>query len=157
MFRGPPLPLLPDLSLSKLLDHASPDGVLGAWVRGCASRLSIYRVHSTAGRRLLACPDLGYLLTRCNRVVVREGDRPVALDAETVIQWRALQVATATPYLPGLESLRRLFPGLRLYSNDLVVPLHGRSAEEILACCMAEGVQVTGSRVVYGGPSCGSG
>jgi hypothetical protein len=98
---------------------------------------------------VLASADLGFLLRRCAEVAVREGDRTVVLASEVVIEWRALQVATATPYLPGLDQLRALFPGLRSTPNGFLVPVAKQSAEEVLACCLEEGVQVRGSRVVY--------
>jgi hypothetical protein len=151
MFRGPPLPLLPDLPLSELLAKARATEALGAWVRGSCPRQRIYRVDHGGAGHVLVSSDLGFLLTRCDRVVVREGHRPVVLEAATIIQWRALQVATATPYLPGLERLRILFPGLQSRSNGVLVPLCEHSPEEVLARCLAEGVQVIGSRVVYAG------
>jgi hypothetical protein len=73
----------------------------------------------------------------------------VVLDAEVVIQWRALQVVTATPYLPGLARLRARLPGLRLNAEGLLVPLRNASPEEVLAECLAEGVPVTGSHLSY--------
>ena len=98
---------------------------------------------------MLASADLGFLLGHCTHVALREGERTIVLAAETVIQWRALQVATATPYLPGLERLRTLFPRLDAIGNGLLIPLHRRSPEEVLARCLEEGVRITGSRVVY--------
>jgi hypothetical protein len=98
---------------------------------------------------VLVSPDLGFLLGRCSRVAVREGQLPVVLEAEMVIQWRALQVATATPCLPGIERLQALFPGLRFSPSAVLVPLRTQSPEEVLAGCLAEGVPVTASRVVY--------
>jgi hypothetical protein len=82
-------------------------------------------------------------------VAVRAGDRTVVLASEVVIEWRALQVATATPYLPGLDHLRGLFPGLRSTPNGFLVPVGKRSAEEVLALCLEEDVHVSGSRIVY--------
>jgi hypothetical protein len=72
------------------------------------------------------------------------------LDVEAVIQWRALQVVTATPYLPGLEGLTAQFPGVQLSSAGLSVPLRAWSPEAVLAECLAHGIQVTGSRIIYG-------
>jgi hypothetical protein len=134
-----------------LLAEAQPTGVLGAWVRGCARPLHIYRIphHENAGGSVLASQDLGFLLTRCNLVVVREGERHLVLESETLIQWRALQVALATPYVPGLEPLLALFPGLRSIADGVLVPLRAQSPEEVLARCITEGMQVTGSRIVY--------
>ena len=84
-------------------------------------------------------------------VAVREGERTIVLASEAVIQWRALQVATAMPYLPGLERLRALFPQLRTSLNGLRIPILTQSPEEVLARCLAEGIRITGSRIVYAG------
>ncbi|MEO8090952.1 MAG: hypothetical protein ABI703_11705 [Gemmatimonadales bacterium] len=98
---------------------------------------------------MLASSDLGFLLGCCEEVAVREGKRTVVLAADTVIQWRALQVAIATPYLPGLERLKALFPELQVTTNGFVIPLRRESPEEVLAYCLGEGVRVAGSRIVY--------
>ncbi len=82
-------------------------------------------------------------------VAIREGERTVVLASETLIQWRALQVATATPYLPGLERLRAAFPRLREVCNGLQIPVLAQSPEEVLARCLAEGIQISKSRIVY--------
>jgi hypothetical protein len=84
-------------------------------------------------------------------VAVREGERTIVLHSEEVIHWRALQVATAMPYLPGLERLRAVFPHLRAAGNGLQIPLLTQSPEEVLAQCLAEGIHITGSRIVYAG------
>lgn len=152
MFHGPPLPLSADVPLTELLAHARPPALLGAWVRDCRHQLRIYDA-GCANRRVLVSPDLGFLLGRCSYVAVREGDRPVVLEGETVIHWRALQVATATPYLPGLARLQALFPGLHAFGGGFLVPVRRGSPEEVLALCLEEGVQVTGSRIVYSPPS----
>jgi hypothetical protein len=101
---------------------------------------------------VLASPDLGFLLSRCDHVALREGEQLVVLEAEKVIHWRALQVATATPYLPGVDRLRAQFPGLRPNAGGLVVPIRTRSPEDVLAECLAVGIQVAGSRIVYSVP-----
>jgi hypothetical protein len=149
MFLGPPLPLPADTRLPELLSYAQASGVLGAWVRGCSPGQRLYELRHPAGGRVIAGPDLGFLLARCHRVVLRQGEAPLVLDAETVIRWRALQVATATPFLPGAERLRALYPGLQSSGNGLLVPLRAQSPEEVLAHCLMEGISVTGSRVVY--------
>jgi hypothetical protein len=149
MFSGSPLPLSPDVPLSELLAFSRPPNQLGAWIRGSVSRLHIHKVPHCTHSRVLASSDLGFLLGRCAEVALREGERTVVLAAETVIQWRALQVATATPYLPGLERLRALFPRLQSTGNGLLIPVPTQSPEEVLAQCLAEGVRVTGSRIVY--------
>ncbi|MGH7509303.1 MAG: hypothetical protein ACREMZ_07505 [Gemmatimonadales bacterium] len=151
MFLGPPLPLPSDLALRDLWEYAGadPPGELGAWVRCCSSGQRIFRVPHVARCSILVSSDLGFLLTHCHRVVLREGRRPVVLGVEAVIHWRALQVATATPHLPGIERLRALFPGFLSGASAILVPLRAHSPEEVLARCIAEGIQIKGSRVVY--------
>lgn len=149
MFLGPPLPLSPDLPLIELLACARLPGPLGAWVRPCVRTLRVYQLPPLARRWILASPDLGFLLTRCNHIAIRDGERLVVLEAERVIHWRALQVATATPYLPGLARLQMLFPELHATASGFVVPVRKESAEEVLALCVEEGMLVTGSRIVY--------
>ncbi len=148
MFHGPPLPLSPDVPLSELLAFARPPRQLGAWIRGSISRLHVRRVPHDS-RTVLASSDLGFLLGRCGDVALREGDRTVVLASEAVIEWRALQIVTATPYLPGLDRLEGLFPGLRSTTRGFLVPVGKDSPEEVLALFLEEGVQVSGSCVVY--------
>ena len=148
MFSGPPLPLPPDMPLCRLLALAQAPGTLGAWVRTSARSLHLYEIAGHA-RRILVGPDLGFLLAHCNRVALREGEQPVVLETEVLIQWRALQVATATPYLPGLERLRGVFPDLQVTMGGVVVPLPRRTPEEVLARCVAERLPVKGSCLLY--------
>ncbi len=148
MFSGPLLPLSPDLPLSRLLAYAGTPETLGAWIRGVAA-LHIHRVDRAPSARVLASSDLGYLLRRCSRLAVRAGKQVAVLSAETVIQWRALQVATATPYLPGVQRLAPAFPGLRVTSSGFLVPLRNESPEDVLVHCLEQGLRVTGSRIVY--------
>jgi hypothetical protein len=149
MFAGAPLPLPPDVPLSYLLALSRRADPLGAWVSACRHRVRIYRLGQPTLRQVLASSDLGLLLGRCGRVAIREGRRVKVLPSEALIHWRALQVATATPYLPGLERMRALFPRLHMTSSGFRVPLRAESAEEVLARCVSEGLRVTGSRVVY--------
>jgi len=149
MFHGSPLPLSPDVTLRELLGYGRPPGQLGAWIRGNVCRLHIHEVPAHSRCSVLASADLGFLLRRCVEVAVREGNRTIVLASETMIAWRALQVATATPYLPGLDRLEAVFPGLRSTPNGFLVPVVKQSAEEVLALCLEEGMQVRGSRVVY--------
>jgi hypothetical protein len=149
MLAGAPLPLSPRIPLSDLLALTSRAEPLGAWVSSCRYPVSIYQLAQRTHHRALASSDLGFLLRRCTHVAVRENRRLAVLPSETVIQWRALQVATATPYLPGVERMRVLFPRLQLTIGGFQVPLHAESAEEVLSRCVSEGVGVRGSRVVY--------
>lgn len=96
--------------------------------------------------------DLGFLLGRCSRVAIREGNEPIVVSVEVLIQWRALQVVAATPYLPGLKRLSAIFPGLQPIPAGFQVPLPTRSSEEVLAECVAQGIPVAGSRIVYREP-----
>jgi hypothetical protein len=153
MFFGPPLPLPSDLPLNFLLAELRHSEILGAWVRCSAHELRIHDTARISGGRVLVSPDLGLLLGRCNRVALREGSAPVILNADTVIRWRTLQVITALPHLPGLERLAQQFPGIiQCGPLGLLVPIPTGSPEEVLAECLATGIQVTGSRVVYSPP-----
>jgi hypothetical protein len=148
MFSGPPLPLPPHMPLCQLFALAQAPGTLGAWVRTGARSLHMYEIAGHC-RRILVGRDLGLLLAHCNRVALREGDQPVVLEADLLIQWRALQVATATPFLPGLERLRGVFPDLQVTMGTVVVPLATRTPEEVLARCVAEELPVKGSHLLY--------
>ena len=153
MFAGAPLPLSPHVPLSYLLALSSRADPLGAWVSACRHRVRIYRLAGPALPQVLASPDLGFLLGHCTQVAIREGRQVRVLPSESVIHWRALQVATATPYLPALERMRALFPRLHVTKGGFQVPLHTGSAEEVLARCVSAGLRVTGSRIVYGDTS----
>jgi hypothetical protein len=149
MFQGPPLPLSPDLPLSTLLSIATAAEPLGAWVRAAKRQLQLYRVPARISLGVLVSPDLGFLLGRCARVALRAGEHTVVLRTDAVIQWRALQVVTATPYLSGLERFQGLFPGMQATANGFVVPLMGESPEAVLAGCAAQKIAVVASEVVY--------
>lgn len=123
--------------------------MLGAWVAQPQQRRICAQGPSGGRGPLLLSHDLGFLLSRCCRVLLRVGEQPSVLGADTVIRWKALQIATATPYLPGLARLQGLFPGLRVTAGGFLVPVPRESPEEILALCIEEGVRVTGSRIVY--------
>ena len=153
MFHGPPLPLSPDVSLSALLAFTRPAEPLGAWVRACVPRQQVYTLRLPGRGPVLASSDLGLLLGRCAEVALREGEQTTVIPADTVIRWRALQVATATPHLPGIRRLRAEFPGMRVTAQGLLIPVGRRPAEEVLAGCLAGGVRVAGSRIVYVPPA----
>jgi len=147
MLPGAPCQLLPRVSLLAVLAHARPGELLGVWLRGCPRPLRL----RAARCALLASADLGVLLRRCGRVAVREGGRIAALDAQRLIGWRTLQIVVGTPFLPGLEDLRVLFPDLRVTSGRIAVPLGLGSAEEALALCAAERLPVLASWIDYRG------
>ena len=146
MFSGPPLPLPSDLPLNFLLDQVRPPETLGAWTRAPTHRLQI---HCPRGGRILVSADLGLLLGRCSRVALREGNEAVVLEASQLIQWRALQVVTATPYLPEIERLKDIFPGANLDSTGFHVPIQCHAPEDLLADCLTHAIPVAGSRIVY--------
>lgn len=149
MFSGPPLPLLDDLPLAQLVTLTENLTRLGAWVRGREREQRLYLRAPDHSCQVLISEDLGALLRSCRHLAVREGNRPVVLRAQTVIQWRALQVVTSTPYLPGLERLKAQLPALQLTPDGLRVPIRSCSPESVLADCLAHGIQVIGSRIVY--------
>jgi hypothetical protein len=146
VFSGPPLPLSSDLPLQWLLRQVRPRAVLGAWVRQSTNKLQI---HCRTASRILVSADLGLLLRRCSRVAIREGTQPVVLQAELLIQWRVLQVVTATPYLPGLERLSDIFRTAHLDPTGFQIPIPTRTPEEVLGECLAYGIPVAGTRIVY--------
>jgi hypothetical protein len=148
MFEGPPLPLSPDVQIEQLLTHCPSAEPLGAWVR-LSVRLQIYRIPIGVSCRVLASPDLGFLLSRCDAIALREGGQIRVFPSTSVIHWRALQVATATPHLPGLRRLKLEYPEMHMSLEGLLIPIRERSPEEVLGRCLAAGVRVMSSRVVY--------
>lgn len=76
----------------------------------------------------------------------------VVLPAESIIQWRALQVVTATPYLPA-QRLSQVFPGAQLNPAGFHVPIRDRAPEEVLADCLTHEIPVLGSSILYCVPS----
>ncbi len=153
MFSGPPLPLPPDLPLRHLWPHTRASGSLGAWMRGSLRRFRFYNTSDNYCGPILVNADLGFLLGRCSRIALREQTELVVLETDVLIQWRALQVVTGSPYLPGLERLNNVFPGAQLSPAGFQVPIPTGSPEEVLAECVAHGIQVAGSRIIYGVPA----
>ena len=149
MLSGPPLPLPRDIPLHQLLACARHPGTLGAWVCGSVRTLHVYEARRQVARRLLIAPDLGHLLSRCDWIVLREGDHALVLEASAVIQWRSLQVVTATPFLPCPERLNQLFPGAEVEAAGFLVPLSNRAPELILSDCVRNGIPVRKSQIVY--------
>jgi hypothetical protein len=146
MFPGSPAPLPADLRLTSVVPLAEAGSVLGVWARNCG-RVQFWRL---AGRRaLVVSRDLGILLRRCDQVVVRDGQRPVAVAASLLIRWRVLEIVLGTPFLPPPAQLRALFPGLRSAPDTFAIPIGLGSAEEALAVCAWEGVPIVSTRIAY--------
>jgi hypothetical protein len=113
-------------------------------------RAGRWALHLRAGGcALLASHDLGFLLRRCERILLRVEGRATVLPAETLIAWRTLQVVVGSPYLPGVSTLRRVFPGLIVADGRLALPLGLEPAEPALAACAAERVPVAASWIEY--------
>jgi hypothetical protein len=149
MFPGSPARLRPAISLRSLIPLARPGSVLGVWLRGCLRPAAIRCRAPDGARHLLVAQDLGYLLCRCARVVVRDGERLTPVPSGVLVGWRVLEVVLATPYLPRPEQLRELFPAARVHEGLLTLPLGLGSAEEALALCAAERLPVAATRIVY--------
>jgi hypothetical protein len=150
MFSGPPLPLSPDFPIKRLVSLTSTLSHFGAWVRGRTRDLLLGL--TDCGFPVLISGDLGVLLRHCRQIALREGNRPVILDAEQLIQWRALQVVTARPHLPCPELLKEVFPEAFLDPAGFKVPIQTRTPEEVLAECLVLGIPVAESRIVYSAP-----
>jgi hypothetical protein len=148
VYQAPLRPLPSNLSLAEPLQQASCNQAIGAWVAECCPGHRLYRVRG-AVISVLVARDLGFLLARCDCIVLRHGQGVLVLPADLIIGWRALQVATASPCIPTSERLEVCFPGIRSSAGAMLVPLRHRSPEDVLARCLAEGIQVAGSRVVY--------
>ena len=153
MLSGPPLPLPHSFLLHQLLAYARQPGTLGAWVRGSSQTILLYEAEGVIGR-ILVDADLGRLLGRCDRIVLRRGAEPVVLEAATVIHWRALQVVTSTPHLPSPERLNKILPGAHLEGAGFHVPLGSQPPEHVLAECLTHRIRVMESRVIYCLPVC---
>lgn len=141
-----------------LANSAAP---LGVWLREARYPAEIRGTLGYGRCGLLASADLGFLLGRCGHVALREGIAAVVLPTELVIQWRSLQVVTATPWLPEIR-LAQLVPGAHLDPTGFHVRLRGRVPEEVLADCLSHAIPVVGSRIIYcctdspGGPAQGT-
>jgi hypothetical protein len=149
MFSGPPLPLSPDLPLSKLRPLLNGSTTIGVWLRGTSRQLRGLVGPAGGASRVLLGGDLGALLRHCDRVLIREESEPVVLSAEMVIRWRAVQVLVGTPYLPPSERLKAIFPDADIDHTGFLVPTHRRSPEEVLAECVVNDIPVRESRIVY--------
>lgn len=150
MVTGSPLPLRSDLPIVDLVAMGTSSGAsLGVWYRGVAPPMHLHAVAHRQRCHMLVSEDLGFLLGQCSHVAVREAHRPLVLEANEIIHWRALQVITGTPHLPCLERLAEVFPGARVGLSGFSVPLPRHTPEEIMAHCVAQGIEVKGSRIVY--------
>ena len=156
MLPGPPARLLPAVSLRALMGLARPGEVLGAWVRGCHR---VLRLHTAAfghvRRRLLASHDLGFLLRRCSRIAIRDGSDIAVLPADRLIAWRTLQIVIGAPYLPDLQQLRALYPGLRASRRRITVALGQDSGQAALSACALGHVPVLATWIDYSGATIG--
>ena len=153
MFPGSPARIHHNAVLWPLLDLTEPGRILGVWLRGCGRPQAIRCLGRDGPRGLLASDDLGYLLRRCPRVALRDGERIRALPASVLVGCRVLEIVLAAPYLPPPHQLRALFPAVRVRESVLSLPLGLGSPEEALALCAAEGVAVSATRIRYMGAS----
>ena len=149
MFPGSPARVRPAVSLQSLIPLARPGSVLGVWLRGCQRPAAVRCLAPGGARHLLVAQDLGYLLCRCARVVVRDGERLTPVPSGVLVGWRVLEVVLATPYLPRPDQLRELFPAARVHQGLLTLPLGLGSAEEALAVCAAARLPVAATRIGY--------
>jgi hypothetical protein len=101
------------------------------------------------GRALLASADLGYLLRRCARVLVRDTEAAIVLEADRLIAWRTLQIVVGAPYLPAVHALRAMYPGLRIAQGRIALPIGLDGAEPALAACAAARVPVAATWIEY--------
>jgi hypothetical protein len=152
MLPAPPSPLHPSVPLRRLTALARPGELLGIWLRGRPGALWLGTCRSRTIPALLVSGDLGFLLRRGARVVVRSAGRTSAVEAEELIRWRVLRIVTSTPWLPPPSQLRQLYPELRLRDSAFTVPLRLALPEEVLAICAAERMPVVASSVEYAGP-----
>jgi hypothetical protein len=107
------------------------------------------------GRALLASADLGYLLRRCARVLVRDGEAAIVLETDQLIAWRTLQIVVGAPFLPELQALRAMYPGLRVTKGRIGLPIGLDGAEAALAACAAARVPVAATWIAYDGSRSG--
>ncbi len=151
MFPGAPSRLHSSFPLRRALGLVHPGDLLGAWVRVGRWPLSL----RAGGRALLASPDLGFLLRRCGRILVRHGHRAVVLNADRLIAWRTLQIVVGAPFLPRVQELRAIYPDLRVCGSRIALPLGLDGAEPALAACAAARLPVTATWIDYGGGGSG--
>jgi hypothetical protein len=151
MLPGAPSRLHSSFPLRRVLGLAHPGELLGAWVRVARWPLAL----RAGGCALLAGNDLGYLLRRCGRVIVRHGHRAIVMDADRLIAWRTLQIVVGAPFLPQVQELRAIYPDLRVMGGRIALPLRLDGAEPALAACAAARLPVRATWIEY--PGAGSG
>jgi hypothetical protein len=149
MLTGPPLPLPLDLPIKQLLALTYVHFSVGAWVRDGPRELRLRLTGAGRRSRILISRDLGLLLRRCRRIVLRQESEAVVLEAEVLIRWRALQVVTGIPCLPGPQLLREIFPEAYFEETGFSMPILEHVPEEVLAECITHGIPVAESRIVY--------
>lgn len=158
MLAGAPLPLLPEERLEPLIGLVQPfssqpcgSGV-GVWLRNLTAAFPLCVSGQGSSCRMLLSGDLGLLLKRCNYVVVRLAQQARILPADTLIQWRTLQVVMSTPCLPSPDRLKKMFPEAVFDDAGFRIPLRGVVPEAVLAACVMHSVGVTETRIVYRAP-----
>jgi hypothetical protein len=151
MLPGAPSRLYPSYPLRRALGLAHPGDLLGAWVGRVRWPLHL----RAGGRALLIASDLGFLLRRCGHVLVRHRDAALVLDADRLIAWRTLQIVVGAPYLPQVQALCAIYPGLRVARGRIALPIGLDGAEPALAACAAARVPVAATWIDYGGPGSG--
>jgi len=149
MFPGSPARIVAACPLRSILPLASPDAVLGVWLRGCVRPAAVRAAAPDGVRHLLVSEDLGYLLCRCRQVALRDGHTVRRVPAGVLLGWRVLEIVLAAPYLPAPDQLRALFPASRVGEGVVTLPLGLGSAEEALALCAAERLPVAATRIAY--------
>lgn len=149
MLSGPPLPLPPAFPVWQLLLLLQSQAGTGAWFRGSSRCLRLYSRSTGCRADVLVSGDLGLLLRHCGRILVRDDGKAVLLESELLIQWRALQVVTATPYLPCRHHLQQLFPQAEIDDGGFHVPTRSCSPEAVLADCLIHGIPVVETRIIY--------
>jgi hypothetical protein len=82
-------------------------------------------------------------------VLVRDGEAAIVLEADQLIAWRTLQIVVGAPYLPEMQALRALYPGLRVAAGRIALPIGLDGAEPALAVCAATRLPVTATWIEY--------
>jgi hypothetical protein len=62
-------------------------------------------------------------------------------------------VVTGTQHLPTRERLKEIFPDAEVDTTGFKVPTRSSSPEEVLARCLAHGIQVMKTGIVYSAES----